>query len=284
MGCARYVYEKDHQNAQSSQRISLSARQRVSAFCRACKSATCVAHLALCIVHCVVCIVRCASCIVRTARCIAHRAPLARLGASQSMNLSTPSSTSPPSSPSTTNQKNPHSLQKRDHQNTKYVKAAFYATNKAMVATCMAITDLGISSLWLRMAKCQLRMRSRSSKLNSTIRRPSVYTCHIVNKWWGRCWIPWWTSASRAGSPSWLGHSPSLPSPEGGGNVYTMNWFLCKKHISSLIWKPAMVRRWQSMEYIFYLSMTLFSKLFFTHCGILLLECLIVFFLCWKLF
>ena len=31
------------------------------------------------------------------------------------------------------------------------------------------------------------------------------------------------------------------------------------------------------MEYIFYLSMTLFSKLFFTHCGILLLECLIVF-------
>ena len=33
------------------------------------------------------------------------------------------------------------------------------------------------------------------------------------------------------------------------------------------------------MEYIFYLSMTLFSKLFFTHCGILLLECLIVFFM-----
>ena len=53
---------------------------------------------------------------------------------------------------------------------------------KTEVATCMAITDLGISSLWLRIAKCQLRMRSRSSKLNSTIRRPSVYTCHIVNK------------------------------------------------------------------------------------------------------
>ena len=50
---------------------------------------------------------------------------------------------------------------------------------KTEVATCMAITDLGISSLWLRMAKCQLRMRSRSSKLNSTIRRPSVYPCHI---------------------------------------------------------------------------------------------------------
>ena len=48
-----------------------------------------------------------------------------------------------------------------------------------MVATCMAITDLGISSLWLRIAKCQLRMRSRSSKLNSTIRRPSVYTWYI---------------------------------------------------------------------------------------------------------
>ena len=31
------------------------------------------------------------------------------------------------------------------------------------------------------------------------------------------------------------------------------------------------------MEYIFYLSMTLFSKLFFSLCGILLLECLIVF-------
>ena len=50
---------------------------------------------------------------------------------------------------------------------------------KTEVATCMAITDLGISSLWLRIAKCQLRMRSRSSKLNSTIRRPSVYTWHI---------------------------------------------------------------------------------------------------------
>ena len=50
---------------------------------------------------------------------------------------------------------------------------------KTEVATCMAITDLGISSLWLRMAKCQLRIRSRSSKLNSTIRRPSVYTWQI---------------------------------------------------------------------------------------------------------
>ena len=50
---------------------------------------------------------------------------------------------------------------------------------KTEVATCMAITDLGISSLWLRIAKCQLRMRSRSSKLNSTIRRPSVYTWRI---------------------------------------------------------------------------------------------------------
>ena len=69
MGYARYVYEKDHQNAQSSQRISLSARQRVSAFCRACKSATCVAHCALCIVHCTLCTLHCANCNVHCTSC-----------------------------------------------------------------------------------------------------------------------------------------------------------------------------------------------------------------------
>ena len=42
--------------------------------------------------------------------------------------------------------------------------------------TCMAITDRGISSLWFLIAKCQDRIRIRSSKLNSTISRPSVYT------------------------------------------------------------------------------------------------------------
>ena len=126
---------------------------------------------------------------------------------------------------------------------------------------------------------CAAGRRSWTPRSDDPPCTPGIYV-RRVNKWWGRCWIPWWTSASRAGSPSWLGHSPSLPSPAGGGNVYfTMNWFLCKKHISSLIDMVAshLVRRWQSMKYISYLSMTLFSKFFFTRCWILLLECWIVF-------
>ena len=42
------------------------------------------------------------------------------------------------------------------------------------IFTCMAITDRGISSLWFLIAKCQDRILIRSSKLNSTISRPSV--------------------------------------------------------------------------------------------------------------
>ena len=58
----------------------------------------------------------------------------------------------------------------------------------------MAITDRGISSLWFLIAKCQDRILIRSSKLNSTISRPSVYTLNsFTNEFtfglitWNRC-------------------------------------------------------------------------------------------------
>ena len=61
------------------------------------------------------------------------------------------------------------------------MKLTCIAMTMDMKLTCMAMTERGTSSLWFLIAKCQERIRIRSSKLNSTIRRPSVYTSNEKN-------------------------------------------------------------------------------------------------------
>ncbi len=44
----------------------------------------------------------------------------------------------------------------------------------SIITCCIASSDLGMSSRWFRTEKCHERMRIMSSKVNSTISRPSV--------------------------------------------------------------------------------------------------------------
>ena len=58
-------------------------------------------------------------------------------------------------------------------------RVIFFERDSIMPGSCMPKMDRGISSRWLRTAKCHDRIRIMSSNVNSTMRRPSVYTCFL---------------------------------------------------------------------------------------------------------
>ena len=53
----------------------------------------------------------------------------------------------------------------------------FFNTVTTRAQTCMPMTERGINSRCCRMAKCQDRIRIRSSNVNSNSKRPSVMIC-----------------------------------------------------------------------------------------------------------